>query len=359
MATLTTVPRTTIAGERTDPVTIHPQQATGVSPGTLSAERSSVRPGGGPWVIETSGLTKRYGQITAVDDLRLRVRPGEVYGFLGPNGAGKTTTLRMLLGLIEPTSGEITMLGSHEHPRHSLRMVGSMIETPAFYPFLSGRDNLRMLASHSGADPDRIGVVLDQVGLGPRATDPFKTYSLGMKQRLGVAAVLLKDPPLLILDEPTNGLDPAGMADMRRLIRGLRTGGRTVLLSSHLMTEVEEVCDRVGVIAGGRLVAEGTVEELRGREALVVRADPLADARKIVAGLAGVTEVEVVSGALRIVIDDRIELDPSYVNGRLVSAGIAVHELRRDRRSLESVFLSLTGTGAGHGYGHETEVHHA
>ncbi len=359
MATVTTAPRTTTSGERTDAVTIHPRPATGVSPGTWSAERSSVQSGGLPWVIETTGLTKRYGQITAVDDLRLRVRPGEVYGFLGPNGAGKTTTLRMLLGLIEPTSGHIAMLGSHEHPRRLLHAVGSMIETPAFYPFLSGRDNLRMLASHSGADPARISIVLDQVGLGSRATDPFKTYSLGMKQRLGVAAALLKNPPLLILDEPTNGLDPAGMADMRRLIRGLRTGGRTVLLSSHLMTEVEEVCDRVGVIAGGRLVAEGTVEELRGREALVVRADPLIEARQIVAGLAGVTDVEVVSGALRIVIDDRIELDPSYVNGRLVSAGIAVHELRRDRRSLESVFLSLTGTGTGHGHDRETEVHHA
>ena len=340
MATVTTAPRT-ITEQPIDAVPIHPQQATDAHAGAL------------PWMIETSGLTKRYGQITAVDNLRLRVRPGEVYGFLGPNGAGKTTTLRMLLGLIEPTSGEIAMLGSRQHPRHSLHAVGSMIETPAFYPFLSGRDNLRMLASHSGADPARIGVVLDQVGLGSRAADSFKTYSLGMKQRLGVAAALLKDPPLLILDEPTNGLDPAGMADMRGLIRELGTGGRTVLLSSHLMTEVEQVCDRVGVIAGGHLVAEGTVEDLRGREALVVRADPLAEAHRIVTGLAGVTDVEVVSGVLRIELDDRVELDPSYVNRRLVSAGIAVQELRRDRRSLESVFLSLTGTI------NRSEVHHA
>jgi ABC-2 type transport system ATP-binding protein len=312
-----------------------------------------------PWVIETSGLTKRYGSITAVDDLQLRVRPGEVYGFLGPNGAGKTTTLRMLLGLIQPTSGEIAMLGSRGDPRHTIGSVGSMIETPAFYPFLSGHGNLHMLAKYTGVDAARIAVVLDQVGLGSRANDQFKTYSLGMKQRLGVAAALLKDPPLLILDEPTNGLDPAGMADMRGLIRDLGTGERTVLLSSHLMTEVEQVCDRVGVIAGGRLVAEGTVADLRGREALVVRADPLPEARRIVSGLVGVTDVEVVSGALRITIDPRVELDPSYVNQRLVSAGIAVHELRRDRRSLESVFLSLTGNGDGHGNDHETEAHHA
>jgi len=312
-----------------------------------------------PWVIETSGLTKRYGDLTAVDDLQLRVRPGEVYGFLGPNGAGKTTTLRMLLGLIKPTSGQIAMLGSRGDPRHTIGSVGSMIETPAFYPFLSGHDNLHMLAKYTGVDAARIAVVLDQVGLGSRANDQFKIYSLGMKQRLGVAAALLKDPPLLILDEPTNGLDPAGMADMRGLIRDLGTGERTVLLSSHLMTEVEQVCDRVGVIAAGRLVAEGTVAELRGREALAVRADPLPEARRIVSGLAGVTDVEVVSGALRITIDPRVEIDPSYVNQRLVSAGIAVHELRRDRRSLESVFLSLTGNGDGHGNDRETEAHHA
>jgi ABC-2 type transport system ATP-binding protein len=293
-------------------------------------------------VIETDGLTKRYGHITAVDDLTLRVRKGEVYGFLGPNGAGKTTTLRMLLGLIQPTSGEISVLGSAPGTAKGLAAVGSMIETPAFYPFLSGRDNLAMLAAYTGTPMRRIDEVLGMVRLTGRAGDPFRTYSLGMKQRLGVAAALLKDPPLLILDEPTNGLDPAGMAEMRQLIRDLGTGERTVLVSSHLMHEVEHICDRVGVIAGGRLVAEGTVDEMRGQEALVIRADPLEDAKRLVEGIAGVTRIGIEDDALRIAFDPRSDLDTAYVNHRLVSAGISVRELRLDQRSLESVFLSLT-----------------
>ena len=199
-----------------------------------------------PGAIEATGLTKRYGEIVAVDRLDLRVRRGEIYGFLGPNGAGKTTTLRMLLGLIAPT------IGLHLAPRRRARapprllaQIGSMIETPAFYPFLSGLDNLQMLAAYTGTPAGRIAPVLDQVDLADRAEDRFRTYSLGMKQRLGVAAALLKNPPLLLLDEPTNGLDPAGMADMRPLIRQLGDDGHTVLLSSHLMNEVEQVCDRV------------------------------------------------------------------------------------------------------------------
>jgi ABC-2 type transport system ATP-binding protein len=295
-----------------------------------------------PPVIRTQGLTKRYGSIIAVDGLDLCVRRGEVYGFLGPNGAGKTTTLRMLLGLIRPTAGEIAVLGAGPGTSESLSAVGSMIETPAFYPFLSGRDNLLLLARYTGTAASRVGEVLATVGLAARAGDPFRHYSLGMKQRLGVAAALLKDPPLLILDEPTNGLDPAGMAEMRQLIRDLGTGERTVLLSSHLMHEVEHICDRVGIIAGGRIVAEGTVDELRGSVALVVRAEPLADALRLVRGIAGVTDVDVRKGALRIGFDPRTEIDPAYVNHRLVAAGMSVHELRLDQRSLESVFLSLT-----------------
>ena len=191
-------------------------------------------------VIDARNLTKRYGErIVAVDRLTLRVRSGEIYGFLGPNGAGKTTTLRMLVGLIRPTSGEMTVLGEAPGTASGLRRIGTMIETPAFYPFLSGRDNLRVLARYAGIAEERIEPVLAEVELSERAGDAFGTYSLGMKQRLGVAAALLKDPELLILDEPTNGLDPAGMAEMRELIRGLGKGGRTVLLSSHLMTEVE------------------------------------------------------------------------------------------------------------------------
>ncbi len=293
--------------------------------------------------IETRDLTKQYGAVKAVDSLSLTVRQGEIYGFLGPNGAGKTTTLRMLLGLIEPTGGEISLMGSPPGSPETLAKIGSMIETPAFYPFLSGHDNLRMLADYTGVSRSRIGEVLAQVDLASRAKDPFRTYSLGMKQRLGVAAALLKDPPLLMLDEPTNGLDPAGMADMRQLIRRLGNEGRTVLLSSHLMNEVEQVCDRVGVIAQGRIVAEGTVSELRGDAALLVRVDRPREAKEIIDGFQGVAAVELSGTMLRVTAKPDAAIDEAGVNRRLVEAGIGVRELRTDRRSLEEIFLTLTG----------------
>ncbi len=298
--------------------------------------------------IETNGLTKRYDQVTAVDGIDLRVRQGEVYGFLGPNGAGKTTTLRMLLGLIQPTSGSISLMGSAAGSSESLARIGSMVETPAFYPFLSGRENLRMLAAYTGTGAARIDVVLDQVDLLERAGDAFKTYSLGMKQRLGVAAALLKDPPLLMLDEPTNGLDPAGMADMRQLIRRLGNEGRTVMLSSHLMNEVEQVCDRVGVIARGKIVAEGTVDELRGEDALLLRVDHQIQAREILMSFPGVASVEIDTGKLRVVTYRGVDIDEAQLNLQLVNAGVGVRELRTDRPTLESIFLTLTGGEARH-----------
>src|SRR5919107_723269 len=226
-------------------------------------------------LLETRNLTKRYGpRIVAVDRVSLTVRRGEVYGFLGPNGAGKTTTLRMLLGLVRPTSGTASVLGRPPGDPESLARVGALVESPAFYPYLSGRDNLLVIALYANAPKKRIEAALDLVDLADRARDKFATYSLGMKQRLGVAATLLKEPELLILDEPTNGLDPAGMADMRALIRRLGSGERTVLLSSHLLGEVEQICDRVGIISQGRLIAESTVEALRGGAALLVTAKP-------------------------------------------------------------------------------------
>ena len=174
-------------------------------------------------LVETRGLSKRYGfRVTAVSGLDLTIRRGEVYGFLGPNGAGKTTTLRMLLGLIRPSSGAATVLGESPGAPAGLARVGALVESPAFYPYLSGRDNLRVMAHYSGVTPGRVEEVLQQVELSGRAGDKFKRYSLGMKQRLGVAAAMLKDPELLILDEPSNGLDPKGMADMRSIIRGIR-----------------------------------------------------------------------------------------------------------------------------------------
>jgi ABC-2 type transport system ATP-binding protein len=291
-------------------------------------------------VIETSDLTKRYGErIVAVDRLALRVRRGEVYGFLGPNGAGKTTTLRMLLGLIRPTSGSALLLGAAPGSPDGLARIGALIETPTFYPFLSGRDNLLVLARHAGVPEARIAPALDEVELAARAGDRFQTYSLGMKQRLGIAAALIKDPELLILDEPTNGMDPAGMAEMRTFIRSLGRGERTVLLSSHLMTEVEQVCDRVGVISRGRLVGEGTVDELRGRESLWIRAEPLDEAEQVVRGLRGIEEVARIDGGLRVAADPAAA---SAINRALVEAGIAVGELRPERASLEKVFLELT-----------------
>ena len=283
-------------------------------------------------VIQTEGLTKRYGPIVAVDGLDLCVRRGEVYGFLGPNGAGKTTTLRMLLGLVRPSSGRATVLGQVPGAPDGLARVGSMVEAPGFYPFLSGRDNLRVLAGHAGVEPGRIATVLAEAGLTPRAGDHVATYSMGMKQRLGVAAALLKDPELLILDEPTNGLDPAGMAEMRDFIRSLAAGGRTVLLSSHLMGEIEQVSDRVGVIRAGELVAEGTVDELRGQAGLRVRAEPLDAAARVLDGLDGVE-----------LVDGEIDARAAQVNRMLVEAGIAVSELGRRQASLEDVFLELTG----------------
>jgi ABC-type multidrug transport system ATPase subunit len=291
-------------------------------------------------LVETRGLGKRYGdRIVAVDQLDLRVRRGEVYGFLGPNGAGKTTTLRMLLGLVRPTSGRALVLGAPPGSPEGLARIGALIETPAFYPFLSGRDNLRVLARHAGVPESRIDGVLAEVALSARAGDRFRTYSLGMKQRLGIAAALLKDPELLILDEPTNGMDPAGMAEMRGFIRGLGRGRRTVLLSSHLMGEVEQVCDRVGVISRGTLVREGTVDDLRGREGLWLRAQPLEQAERVVAGLRGVEHVARVDGGLRVAAD---RAGAAAINRALVEAGVAVSELRPERASLERVFLELT-----------------
>jgi len=291
-------------------------------------------------VVETRGLTKRYGRIAAVESLDLTVRRGEVYGFLGPNGAGKTTTLRMLLGLIRPTSGDARVLGEKPGSPAGLGKVGALVEWPAFYPYLSGQDNLRVMARYSGVRSPRIAEVLERVELSGRAKDKFRKYSLGMKQRLGVAAALLKDPDLLVLDEPTNGLDPKGMADMRDLIRRLGKGDRTVLLSSHLLGEVEQICDRVGVISKGSLVAEGSVAELRGKQGLLVRAEPIEEAARIAEKLVGVEEVAELGGALRLTTDPERAAE---INAKLVSAGLRVSELRPAGQSLEEAFLELTG----------------
>jgi len=290
-------------------------------------------------LVEVIGLTKRYGDTLAVDGVDLTVLPGEVYGFLGPNGAGKTTTLRILTGLIAPTSGTVKVLGGRPGSPGILGKTGSMIESPAFYPYLSGLDNLRLLAEYAEVPRRRVDEVLELVDLDDRARDRFSAYSLGMKQRLGVAAALLKDPELVILDEPTNGLDPAGMRDMRRLIRELGSDGRTVLLSSHLLGEVQQICDRVGIIDSGKMVAEHNVEELRGEQELLVRAEPQQQAQAILTSLLGSGTVHRYDETLRVQVDPGRAAE---VNRVLVEAGVAVSELHSTERALEDLFFELT-----------------
>lgn len=291
-------------------------------------------------IVVTEALTKRYGERLAVNDVSLTVRRGEVYGFLGPNGAGKTTTLRMLLGLVRPTIGAARVLGHEPGFPLAMARLGALVEGPGFYPYLSGRDNLRVLARYRGLDGTDVETALDRVDLRERSGDRFKSYSMGMKQRLGVASALLGDPELLVLDEPTNGLDPAGMADMRRLIVELAGHGQTVLLSSHLLNEVEEICDRVGVISAGRLLTESTVADLRGAASVIVRATPPDVALAAAMGVAG-------DDAVQRLDDGRLHLDvdPTRIaelTRALVDAGTDVYEIRPSERSLEEVFFEMT-----------------
>ena len=296
----------------------------------------------GEHLVETNDLTKTYrGGITAVDRVSLTVWRGEIYGFLGPNGAGKTTTLRMLAGLITPTGGSASVHGDRPGSPRALARTGALIESPGFYPYLSGRDNLRVVARYAGVGDRRVEAVLETVDLADRGGDRYTGYSLGMKQRLGVAAALLKDPELLILDEPTNGLDPAGMRDMRALIRDLGDRGHTVLLSSHLLGEVQQLCDRVGVISNGTLLAESTVLELRGRAGLLVAAEPLERARLCLERLVGDDNVDLVDGTFRL----RTEPEQAgRVSRALADADVVLTELRPLERTLEEVFLEMTET---------------
>ncbi|MFF1478706.1 ATP-binding cassette domain-containing protein [Streptomyces sp. NPDC058301] len=304
-------------------------------------------------VIETRGLSKRYrgGQL-AVDGLDLTVPGGSIFGFLGPNGSGKTTTIRMLMGLIEPTSGTARVLGSPmpRAGRTVLPQVGALIEGPALYGFLSGRDNLvRYDSADPTADPrtraSRVAHALDRVGLAAASGKKARAYSLGMKQRLGLAAALLQPRKLLVLDEPTNGLDPQGMREIRALVRELAADGTTVFLSSHLLDEIEQVCTHAAVMTQGRLVVQGEVSELsagnRGRLA-VTTPDP-ADAARLLKerGIADVTvDGDRVTGE---VPPDEVEL--AELNAALVHGGVRVRAFGVERASLEDAFVALTGEG--------------
>ncbi|MEU8897230.1 ABC transporter ATP-binding protein [Nocardia sp. NPDC048505] len=292
-------------------------------------------------IVRTEALGKSYGDHVAVHDVALSVRAGEIYGFLGPNGAGKTTTLRMLAGLIRPSSGTARVFGRTPGDPEMLARVGVLIESPGFYPYLSGRDNLRVMARYRHLPDSAVDQALARVGLSARAGHKFRTYSQGMKQRLGVGCALLGSPELLILDEPTNGFDPAGMAEMRELITDLAGQGLTVLLSSHLLSEVQEICDRVGVISGGRLLTETTVAAMRGSAGLFVRAEPAAVAFTALRTALGTAALS--PGGIRV----EAGADSAPLVARLiVEAGAALYELRTEEKSLEEVFFELTaGTG--------------
>lgn len=290
-------------------------------------------------MIRTRALTKRYGELRAVDAVDLDVREGDVYGFLGANGSGKTTTVRMLLGLVLPTSGEAEVLGEAmpASRRTVLPRVGALVEGPGAYPHLSGRANLDLLDA-SGADRiprrsrrTRITEVLEQVGLDPADGRPTRTYSLGMRQRLGLAAALLRRPRLVVLDEPTNGLDPQGIQEIRRLLLDLNAAGTTIFLSSHLLAEIEQMCTRVGVLDRGRLVLQEQLDVVLRPTGLVQVRTP--DAFRC-AGLLG-TSVTRVEGERLLVRSD----DPAALNAHLVAAGIRVSELGPYRRDLEQVVL--------------------
>src|ERR1700733_4519083 len=313
-------------------------------------EQALKRPGGrpgGPLAGQTAGLTKRFGQRTVVDDVALEIPQGSVCGFVGPNGAGKTTTIRMLLGLVRPTSGGGTILGgSLAEPATYLRKVGALIEAPAFYPQLSGRDNLRALARLGRLKLTAIEPVLARVGLSDRAGDKYRSYSLGMKQRLGIAAALLPEPELLILDEPTNGLDPAGIVEMRGLIRSFADDGMTVLVSSHLIAEIEQVCDYVVMIRAGRLVHQGSVADLRATQQRDVIAAPEHDAdlgqlAQILEAAGCTTTTQPAEGTVRI---ETAGLSAADLNRLAASNGITLRQLAEQTRSLERAFFALTGT---------------
>jgi ABC-2 type transport system ATP-binding protein len=292
-------------------------------------------------VIETRALTKRFGSRAAVDSVDLTVPGGVAFGFLGPNGAGKTTMIRTLLGLTQPTSGDISLLGLPQPAKRSeaLARVGAIVEEPRFHPHLTGRENLKIVAAaRDRAAETRIPESLARVGLSQRANDRVKTYSLGMRQRLGIARCLIADPVLLILDEPMNGLDPAGILEMRHLIRAFVDEGRTVFLSSHLLDEVEKTCDQVAIVDQGRIVVQGGVEEIAssGDPTLLIEVDDDAAARRVLDGAA----VETEGNALR------VKLTPgrsaAEINRALVEAGIAVSRLEPARATLEEKFLEIT-----------------
>ena len=298
-----------------------------------------------PWVIETEGLTRRFGRRIAVDNVHLQVGQGEIYGFLGPNGAGKTTTIRMLLGLMRPSAGTVRLFGKEltAHRLDVLRRVGSLVESPSYYGHLTGRENLEVIRRILRLSTRRIDEVLEVVGLTKDADRPVKGYSLGMKQRLGLAMALIGRPELLILDEPTNGLDPAGIREIRRLIVQLaKEHGMTVFVSSHLLSEVEQMATKVGILYQGRLIFQDTIDVLRrqSRPRILLGVDRIEDALRVIRQAGYVPE-----GAQEGIWISEAEPERLMrLNARLVQSGVGVYRLQEVPRSLEEIFLELTGT---------------
>jgi ABC-2 type transport system ATP-binding protein len=301
------------------------------------------------YVIETEGLRKSFGGQMAVDGVDLRVPRGSAFGYLGPNGAGKTTLIRMLLGLTRPSGGTMRVLG-RPMPRERSRAlagVGAIVEEPGFHKHLSGRENLWIAAA--AREPQahmRIDEVLERVGLSARADDRVGTYSQGMRQRLGIARCLLSDPEVLILDEPTNGLDPGGIQEFRALVRSWIAEGRTVVLSSHLLDEVEKICDHVAIVDRGRIVAQGTLAELSAGDdgAITIGCDNPRKALSSIDGNGSLREIEEISGGLRVLLrpDASLEKVAAELNKQLVTAGITVHRIEPSHVSLEHRFLEIT-----------------
>jgi ABC-2 type transport system ATP-binding protein len=293
--------------------------------------------------VEVRGLVKRYGEIVAVDHVDLTIDAGDVYGYLGPNGAGKTTSLRMMLGLIRPTAGTVRLFG--RDPQASVKAldgVAGFVEAPRFYPYLTGRRNLELLAAFDGhGAPERIDEALATVELTGRAGDKVGGYSHGMRQRLGIAAALLRDPRLLLLDEPATGLDPAGMRDMRALIRRLADGGMTVVLSSHIMAEVEDLCNRVAIIRSGRIAYEGEIADLKRTSGNGYRVRTTDDevALRVSRAQPGVTDARREHDGIRFNADEPAAAQLSVA---LVEAGAAIVEMVRESATLEDLFFRLT-----------------
>jgi ABC-2 type transport system ATP-binding protein len=296
-------------------------------------------------VIEATQLTKSFGQRRAVDGVNLVVPGGVAFGFLGPNGAGKTTLIRTLLGLTRPSAGTVSLLGLPQpaQRREALARVGAIVEEPRFHPHLTGRENLAIVAAaRDRAAEGRIGSALERAGLEHRADERVKTYSLGMRQRLGIARCLLADPALLILDEPMNGLDPAGILETRQLIRAFVDEGRTVFLSSHLLDEVEKTCDEVAIVDRGKIVAQGPVGEIAGgaEPQLTIQVDDEVAARGVLGGRDDVREVAEDDGTLRVTLTSAAAA--ADVNRALVVSGIAVSRLEPAHVTLEERFLQIT-----------------